>query len=1181
MNPTELEVVGDGQDPDCDDRDALRRFLGVGFFSAGTWTTTGTVTFPAGNLRVGDAAAGDSSAKRTFNLLRTTGYSGVMVDIEAAGGPACAVTLHTGPAGSPGSTPNPGTLPSGADTAWIPIGEIAVPHVLKSISVDCPATGFVLLDWFVVQNADLAFPPGPELSIDWHDTRTPGGGWTTTVVRTDETAYGYMGSDVAGVARWDATTLGWRTAFGTGEATLATGGTMAVADILAEAGGSALYVLTGDAQRGEDNVGGGLWYSGDRGNNWSVVADSFSADWDHDGIPGPDYPPEDDVAGLSFLSQCPESEESTATEWIASGGRLLQGDWFVAGEVIYVGNADPEALGVSVYDGATGETCPLAHTGDLLPAQPVSAVLRVDVQPTGDPALVVGYAARQDGGPGLYACELPSGGMDCSGATSAACQAVSGSEGIDVRDLQRDLRFLDTTVYVADASYLPLDTDADGLYEPCTVVDPGIDALVLDDTAGLAYTYDRVATVAELPSIGARQLTGVGMDQGGGYLFANAGAAGSDFYAIDRMYRVALEDLGLGIPWTPVNDEDGVTTSIHDLDAREGVRQGNSDVTASWLGQSIVGVPDVFPARSAPGTGIDTTWIEPGFPVVGGLAVVSTKFNSWLVSGLDATWTDGGGLPGIDSEEETAWLFWPGVDPAERGTYQTMQVLEVAVTPAGEIFQSLGDHGLAYLDPATYPQSSASPNSSEVDCLWNDGFTGGGAGVDVGLDGSVWVALRDQSVSFADPYPHAGGVLRYADLGLGWAWSFAAGAYLDGAGKPVFNMDDVVPQQRLCLDLESTTNSIEAMDTLKPSPFAWDLDHVADPSFGNPATVRPLDATTAVVLFRPTSVTDGTSTVTTTGGLYATLSGGVSYADVGGTEAWLPVPFDGSYTVGTTTGTCDETAAYEHGHVQHVHPGVDSYAYDLDLDGVVDDADLDGYPDDFLLDLLYVVSANDTTYVDDGSGTDWSPCAVARVLVGPDGTGGLDATWEWIPLRKDYEPYDAGECGIDGRNVAGASVAPWAGEAYIFGSYYRDPRTSSGAYRRGGGACVLELATGATTVLVDPAEHEYNVADVVPHPQVSDLLAILPQLSRETWLQCGHDRLGSEAYGSTCSYPWPMLAERQASTWNLVELSSMPPTGIPVDGAWSEPGLAVGDDVESWLVVGTAGAGSWRGVLEW
>ncbi len=1186
VNPSEFEVVGDGIDADCDGRDTLRRYLSVSTFGSGLWTTWGTVTFPSGNLKVGDLMSGPSKAKRTFNTPRQSGGTGIMIDIEDADGAACTVTIGTGVGGG-ATTPHPATLPTLIDTHWVEVAEVIVPHALRDIEVSCPGNSFVEIDWFVVQNADLMMPPAADISIDWHDTRTPGGGWSTGFVTDNANDTVYMATDMAGVARYDSFTGGWKNAFGAGPDTLAAGGLLTVSDIVPEPFGPGLYVLMGDGERGEAQVDGGLWYSPNSGATWTMLGDSFSQDWDDDGDFLPDYPPENDVAGLAFPSQCPVVANGVGNDdlnWTPHAGRELQADWFTTGEVLYIANGAPDALGVSIYDAATGDICALDNTGVALPAEPINAVLRVDVEPLGSPVLLVGYDARLDNEPALYVCELPVAPSDCDPATIWAADrwTVPGSAGIDIRDLELDDSTDETVVYISDAGFRLTDADNNGFADDtCSITDPGIDALYLDDALGVdVIDYERVAGPTEIPSIANFQLVGISIDPTSSYIFANVPIHPGAPYENDRMWRVELASLGLGTPWVSVNDGDG-TTYTWEEDAREPVRVANMDYAASWLGQQTVGVPAVFPARAAPGTGFDTDWLStPALAALGGLAVVTGKTNAWLVAGLNAPWADddnsGVGDGAVDGEEETAWLFWPDVDTDEHASYQTMGVLDVAVTPEGEIFQAVGDHGLVYLDPVNYPQSSASPSAGEVDCLWHDAFLAGGQGVDVGLDGSVWVALFDESVSEDDPYPHAGGIVRGIDVAGVLTWTYAAAGYLDAGGDYAFDMDDPTGAARLCHDRLTATRSIDAMDPVFPSPFSSGDPSTLSASFGNPREVRPIDATTAVALFRPTAAT---TTETTAGGIYVTLSGGEDY-DATGNSAWVPVPFDGDYTIGSTSGTCSESATWESAHVQLIHPGTDTYANDFDLDGVVDDLDLDGYPDDFLLDLLVTVAANDSTKINNG-GRYYSPCAMARVQIGPDGTGGLDAIWEWIPLEWHYEPFTSTECGVWGRNIGGATVSPWSNEAYIYGSYYRDPPVGSSG-RRGGGACVLNLDTYATTMLVSPDTREYSIAEVVPHPQVSDFVAILPTLNRGTWQQCSHTRLAWAAnYPGTCDYPWPMLAERVGSAWTITELATQPPTGLLDNGAWSDIGLNIGEEEESWLVVGTNGSGAWRGVLEW
>lgn len=57
------------------------------------------------------------------------------------------------------------------------------------------------------------------------------------------------------------------------------------------AGDPGLYALLGDGERGDTEVSGGLWYSPNSGETWTMLGDSFSQDWDDDGDFVLDHPP--------------------------------------------------------------------------------------------------------------------------------------------------------------------------------------------------------------------------------------------------------------------------------------------------------------------------------------------------------------------------------------------------------------------------------------------------------------------------------------------------------------------------------------------------------------------------------------------------------------------------------------------------------------------------------------------------------------------------------------------------------------------------------------------------------------------------------------------------------------------------------------------------------------------------
>lgn len=258
------------------------------------------------------------------------------------------------------------------------------------------------VDGLQLQDAELEFGPPNELAIDWQDTRLPGGGHTVGMVREDTTGYLYMGSDVGGLAGNDGS--GWQVANGEGATSILMGGSSGVTEILPMTDGSGeVYVLMGDSN-GTDNVGG-LWRTSDSGDTWEQLA-SASGEFPL----GSTSDNSDDVCG--------NPRESNCDAWVQAGGWLMQADSLpgVSGDVIYLANADNEARGVSIYDGA--DACALPNSGDALPADWVGALLRVDVLPNETPVLVVGYKARLDLGASVFVCTLPAGGLTCGGATS-------------------------------------------------------------------------------------------------------------------------------------------------------------------------------------------------------------------------------------------------------------------------------------------------------------------------------------------------------------------------------------------------------------------------------------------------------------------------------------------------------------------------------------------------------------------------------------------------------------------------------------------------------------------------------------------------------------------------------------------------------------------------------------------
>ncbi len=1158
----------------------------------------GAFSYGPDGVTVGSTGyAGTSSVTRNVHLPRTHGATGVMLDVSSYTGGACFVQLGTAAWGTsfPVTTHNQNIL--GTGTQWIPFPSVTPRHVLKRVTLFCTVYSEMTVDWLQVQNADEPVPPPQDITLRWTDTRMPGGGYIESVVHDDQYESLWMGTDVAGVAMGDRDGLGlWDVANGSGPNSLIMQGNLGVADIeTMQSPFNGVYVLAGDV--GGDSASrvlvGGLWWSDDDGGTWEQVASS----WDDTiaaGVAMAGAGTSDDVGGFALETNCPGTRTGGVT-WEGAGGRLMQSDDFDvatpgSGEVIYLANADEDAMGVSIYDGA--DACALPNDGTSLPAEHVGALLRVDA-PGGTPILLVGYRGRPDGEPGIYACELPvAAPLDCSVAagSGAYCWALDGdTDGVDVRDLELDTYsegLGELAVYVADGGTRPVDADADGIGDSeCDHAATALHRLELDDSTGSVVTtwIDTVAGDADLDMLSASvdyYMTDVSIDPAAAYVFVNIGQAGSSAqYAIDRMYRAPAADVAAGSPtWEAINSGESTAVAISDLDYYERVRQDEDlELGGTWLESTINGRPAVFPARNAPGEAHSTIWVDGAFNTY---AVVSGWANAWMVEGLDATWTDDEtdewGVADTDTtaqpEGDVTWTFWPDISPGF--TYQTGVAHEVAFDSSGDIWFAVGDHGPAQYDPGAYV---ASGQGAALDCLWK-GWPAASRSVSVGIDDSVWATLIDEAeANTEDEY---GNITAYGIQDMGVARTLDQGATWEYAGAAYESVSmNLTTGERYCVDEDTTHAAVpfdlgEAGVTYPGTQFSQADEAAAElptstdyPSLGNPAIVRALDANAALVLFNPNDDSDG--------GLYLTVDGGIT---------WNPVPFD----PGTGTNPCSESLTWQAGNVELVHPGGD-YTYWTQYASTGDV--------DWSLDLLVSVAVgNQYQNYRDSAGN--GECSLARVLVTPDSSGLPQAAWSWIPLPTyAEEDYASDTCGVSSRVMTAASIAPWSEDIVLWGNYVRDFDGGTTVKRRFGGACLLNWsdpadgywtsATGSydtTTMLMNPAVDELGVGWVAPHPDVSDLYAIFPSLTLTERKQCQVVRDTTD-HQSCPDFPYPRLASRlNDGTWNVTVQSTHPPTGLPNHAAWSHLGVADdqgGDGVGSWVAVATTGSGTWRAVVEW
>lgn len=1077
----------------------------------------------------------------------------------------------------------------------MPFTSINVRHSLRKVEISCSPNSFRVIDWLSIQNADMAVPPPGDMVLEWHDIRAPAGGYTEPVIADDGWDWLYMGSDVAGFARRDVTGSGtWETANGIGMNSLSMGGSMSLVDVLpiSDVSGE-VYALMGDVTDAE--LAGGLWYTTDNGNNWEMLASS----WDNvaftTGID--ENLTENDIGGYRLETNCYSAAKPANRAWEYGGGRHIQGNSQTpeSGDTIFIANNDYDARGVSIWDGT--EACALPNAGTALPAEPVGAILRLDVEPNGTPILLVGYRGRLANAAGLFVCELPAAGVDCSGTSAEAnCWEVADPlwgivelYGVDVRDFQVDhyaADLGDTAILVADGGNRPDDTNSDGLGENCDHVEAKLSELFLNDNSGFGVVsfedYDTVTdSLAMFTATTDYALTGVSMDPLGSTVVINMPASRGAQYAIDRAYRAPAADVyALTADWEPVNTGENPVPAIDQLDAYESHRQyTDSDYGGTWLETSVGGLPAPFPARLSPGSAFDTYFTSWTFAngSWGDIGVMSGGYNAWLVQGITSAWTDVVWDAGtdVDPEGDLAFTFWPDIDEGEQ-SYQSTVVEDVAIDAQGHIWAPARDLGLLHF-ASFEPFDPNAPEGAENDCLF-DGWGASANSVSVATDGSVWITLLDQTVNSGDYYPHNIGVLRTEDQGE--TWQYAAAGWQEGSAL-VMNVDDTVDYgERLCADNDDTLDRVMPFDattgTFSPA-HAFSVDDplatgeevlVTNASLGTTEIVRAVDRNLAVALFKPTSVVSGGTTYTTDGGFYYT-------ADAGGT--WNKVDFDG---VNGETTDCDEQQSYKTAYFELVHPGVDNYWI----------GDQENEMLEFRLDFVVSFAHGSTweTYSDDvvevTSGDKRSHCSLARVTVDPTGT-----SWTWIPLTWTQEvDYNEDRCGVFARNITKLSVAPESDEIYIWGNYLRDFNITTGAQgSRYGGVCSVDLATAATKMIVNPAEREVNIGAVAPHPEVADLLAIMPAMDTLTWLQCYQlkDASATPPQVRCPDAPWPMLSQRIGPDWNLKVLDTMPPVACPSHAQWSNQGIPDdrddGDEIGSWLAVGQYCAGAWRGEMTW
>jgi len=1220
INPNAQEVTGNYVDEDCDGIDASRRPLAVPFFPAGPWSDTGTVTRQGGDtVTVGDAANSQAgSTWRDFQAPAPRGKIHATIDVESVSGQGCKAVFTSGRTGSADIVVNvpitqAGTLQTGA----LALHAVApnTTRVLKTVKFECLAGSQMLVDWFSIMNSPGIFAPAADLTFTWKDMEMPGGGFSPTVVRAgadlDSDGYNdvYAASDLGGIARWDIDAWDWVTINGEGATGLTSQADLGVWDVLPTVDG--LYALTGRTMdtSGEWSgfaLAGGFWYSPDNGATWErlVSTREFPS--------SPTNPSEEQyenygVGGYGRYGGCLDDDWSPDRSY--AGGALLQAEEDAS--LVYIANGDEDHLGVALWDGS--EACELPNSGTDLPHAELSwlpstsdstlagsgyvrALARMEAD-DGTPALLVGYSGRVDADAALYICSLPDSdadgiadGLSCSSG-AATCSEVDTSlvlDAIDVKDIEvrREPAYSNQALVASagkytDSAAMTCYDDGDGIFvvEVLGTGSGGVSASII----GEVYTgfNDNWSTGVDLTGIAIDTDVDSSSNTVDRYLYAFTPVTYDKAYHYDRIYRMDLSgaldgcdgtsgdlpdcyDLANGFdddgdsatdedsssgtyPWVAINgastDSDSDGYEDDEIDRESGLV--NTPDGTTWLTAAQMSEPDRHPARWAPGESIDGVFVPFFVPLAADpdMAIFASVFNVWMVFGLDnpsSTWD-----PDLDPE----WYIGPVANWGNPRTFQETVVTDIAQDSLGNVWVPVWDLGLLVQPDLDSDPMTQSHQPMERDCLW-DSINAGGASVSIapsttGGD-AVWVSFFDQSDDAQNI-----GVWRTLDHAA--TWEYQAAGIPDGA---VRDPDD----DSIYICKEEPYPSVYTANPLGGSSGAVfnyvESTSTSNDSWGDPYAISALDENVAVVMFQAYSFDaddDGSEDFSSDGSLALTLDGGTT---------WEAIPFSGG------SAGCSATSFFDRPKGASIlRPNTlgHSWANDSDKDGVMGGGE-------WQLEILASSRPSSTGGACSSPGATGN-CALARVTV-TGAAGALSATWHWYTLD------DTGACQVNGANILGATGSPWSDEAFLFGKYEhfrcdRDGDSTITAHdEHTGGACVLNLTTGALTNLVDPSTHRYNIADIAAHPTVADLIAVAPQLDASAWTECMEfDAAGSGPVGCP-DVPEPLIMQRSGASWTEASVNGdLPPSLVGTSIAWGEK--------EAKLFYGTEGAGAWRTSASW
>ena len=1227
VNPGATEEPANGVDDDCDLADGVHQKIWEDMNDwtsdppTAPWSTTGTKDPDRVTLAPGEVLSWSSSRNARF------GYIHVVIDAATAPSGAdgtCLVELTTTPIGGGAPTTTSATLIAGTKAYPLSNPEVTITQV----KVDCSgATGGTAgIDWLVVQNSDVPFPPATDLDVAWWDTDMPEGGYNTHVVLRggslldgEDSPYDTLfgAGDVSGFARYEDGTSSWVSI--NGDPTVS--GSFLYQDVDMNAHDIAwlddgstdglLLGVTANHTKNEDERGlrGQLLSSSDLGQTWTPLANGYSS-------------------GSSDPAVAATRRKNPYGKTDRPGGRLIQptdtGQAFMASQV----GGEPALV---LLDSAgtlctvdSGGVLPEASNWDAGEPHDLLVALAWAQHPISSEQIVfTGYRQRDlnttSGEHSLFRCTW-TGEPTCS--DTPTCGAISGSEGLDVADLEVGGTVTDYAhVYVADFGRRDRnDGGTSTCLDPAQSISAGDlcgprvwrwDAKIADYTGASDTVVDIVTPVmttgltyfTETPLA----VTGLNISPGTDWLTAFTGNGHAGWYSsASPAWRVSLcEAEGIdssGYPggctssagWISLADDKyftpGYTTADDTDDDLDGEYQRETvlDPSNTWMADQAL---PSWQADLYDGVVWQADAASPR------MLIGNTAFGLWAwhepspgALGPESTALDGHLVGTVDEDTAIGVTFFDNAGDLGSTTWQGTVVRDVGFGWDGRVWSLDLDNGFVSEDEGSATRAVRPPQLTV--------FGAGGQAVATathsnGDDGAVWIALNDKSAQSGATLlpPEKQGILRSEDGGDTFCYQGvieegdvgdgpAIHRSIEGDNKfvgdkadevfhrkdfyhqfwpyPLFDSEDWLP-----CDNEDLGDPYSEGTAFRESMTLEGGDH--DMSWGNPQDLEALDENVALATFGSYLADedlDGLGFTTT-----LTIPGRVGYTLDGG-ATWHTVDFADAEAACTVTG---------------LDLAEDLFGKDTVLH-LVDDSSWYTSAEDWRLDFFLLGADSGNLYLLGGQ-----DCALWRVTLST--TAGPTTTTSWSPVTI---PTVSEGCTV--HEPSGFSVSPWQDRLLIWGGY---SKSHGNVTRERGGLCLMDFDGSNAVGALDPADgYRFSIKQAAPNPLVQDQWVVTPFVDDQIQDQCAREWSEAENDWATdeedvydaCDVPVPFVYQRRSPgsagpNWIATDLGidglhSLQGTELDlrVEATEGPPGLWTVD----WAVLyGTTGTGTYRGVGSW